>query len=189
MRSGWCWGMWERGTSREERCVLLRGWNTQRVTSGQRSAMYASVAVRGSGRIEDGELDVSRVNGLREDSMASLRVLSSSKPASHRPVRISEAEHGNDTGNLQHRCSFHASIGINQQETVPSHDRCSLDGFAQNLRAIQRDQTCSCLLQLVASSYCATWTENMEISNSSTRWASNYRFWKVIFRHRGSQNR
>lgn len=45
----------------------------------------------GSGRVEVGELDASRDDGLREDSMASLRVLSSSSATSHRPVRISEA--------------------------------------------------------------------------------------------------
>ena len=45
----------------------------------------------GSGRFEDGELEVSSDDGVREDSMASLRVLSSSSAASHRPVRISEA--------------------------------------------------------------------------------------------------
>jgi hypothetical protein len=46
----------------------------------------------GSSRFEeDGELDESRDDGLREDSMASLRVSSSLSAASHRPVRISEA--------------------------------------------------------------------------------------------------
>ena len=45
----------------------------------------------GSGRFVDGELDVSRDEGLRDDSMASLRVLSSSSAAFHFPVRISEA--------------------------------------------------------------------------------------------------
>ena len=39
----------------------------------------------------DGELDESKDDGLRDDSVASLRVLSPSSAASHRPMRLSEA--------------------------------------------------------------------------------------------------